>query len=168
MVAEIDAFQEVYMDRISQLTNKTNQFNLTTRRFQRGEMDAFAADDATITLYGKLKDKFGDNGLVSVIAGRIEDETLHVFLWLMSCRVLKRGMEYAMADVLIERARARGVKIILGEYRKSDKNQMVELHYESLGFRCTETRNDGATWVLEIDDALAPLNHNIKVIPYGS
>ncbi|MFT5125712.1 MAG: FkbH-like protein [Candidatus Omnitrophota bacterium] len=167
MEAEIDRWQEVYLDRITQLTNKTNQFNLTTQRFQHGEMKAFASDDHYITLYGKLKDTFGDNGLVSVVAGRIVDDELHIFLWLMSCRVLKRGMENAMADALIQEAKSRGLKKIIGEYMKSAKNQLVETLYADLGFRLQGETDQGTTWVCDLANEHAPLNQNIKVVPYG-
>jgi FkbH-like protein len=167
MVAEIDHWQDVYLDRITQLTNKTNQFNLTTQRFNREEIAAIAIDTDDLTLYGRLKDTFGDNGLVSVVAGRIVRDELHVFLWLMSCRVLKRGMEFAMRDALIEQAQARGLKKIIGEYRESAKNQRVENLYADLGFHHLEKRDDGATWVYDLEGEHATLNQNIKVVPYG-
>ena len=134
MVGEIDAFSPVYLDRITQLTNKTNQFNLTTRRYTKAEMEAIAADPQYVTLYGRLTDVFGDNGLVSVVIGRREDRTLHVDLWLMSCRVLKRGMEDAMLDALVLRARETGVDSIVGHYIPTPRNGMVAEHYAKLGF----------------------------------
>ena len=106
MTAEIERFRPVYMERIAQLTNKTNQFNLTTRRYTLAEMEAIARDPQYIGLYGRLADKFGDNGLISVVLGRREGSMLHLDLWLMSCRVLKRDMELAMLDALAERAQA--------------------------------------------------------------
>src|SRR5581483_11472282 len=108
MIAEIDGFRGVYHDRITQLINKTNQFNLTTRRYTPTEVIRAAEDSGHVTLYGRLTDTFGDNGLVSVVIGRMQDRDLHVDLWLMSCRVLKRDMEVAMLDALVSRAAARG------------------------------------------------------------
>ena len=116
MKGEIRPFIPAYLSRIAQLTNKSNQFNLTTRRYSQSDIEAVAADPSYITLYGKLEDKFGDNGVVSVLIGRLDGkdrEELHLELWLMSCRVLKRNMEYAMMDELVERAAASGVKRIL-------------------------------------------------------
>ena len=75
MTAEIGPFSPVYLERITQLINKTNQFNLTTRRYTSAEVEAIAQDPAFITLYGRLADKFGDNGLVSVVVGRIVDRS---------------------------------------------------------------------------------------------
>ena len=109
MRAEIRAFEPLYFSRIAQLTNKSNQFNLTTRRFTQAEIEAMAADGKYITLYGKLADKFGDNGVVSVVAGEKTEGRLDIILWLMSCRVLKRDMEFAMMDVLAEQCREQGI-----------------------------------------------------------
>ena len=75
MTAEIAPFRAVYLERITQLINKTNQFNLTTRRYTSGEVEAIAQDPGFITLYGRLTDKFGDNGLVSVLIGKIVDDS---------------------------------------------------------------------------------------------
>src|SRR6201999_1483300 len=72
MSAEVAAFKPVYLDRITQLIGKTNQFNLTTRRYTRAQVDTIVGDSAYITLYGKLTDTFGDNGLISVVIGRKE------------------------------------------------------------------------------------------------
>ena len=129
MSAEIGPFKPVYLERIAQLTNKTNQFNLTTRRYTIPEMQAAAADPSCIALYGKLSDKFGDHGLICVVLGCQESDTLQLDLWLMSCRVLKREMEKAMLDALVERARARGIRRLLGLYIPSARNGMVADFY---------------------------------------
>jgi FkbH-like protein len=163
MIGEIDAFTPVYMDRITQLTNKTNQFNLTTRRYTKAEMDAVAADSKFITLYGRLTDIFGDNGLISIIIGRQEERTLYVDLWLMSCRVLKRGMEYAMLDALVSRAQEAGCDTIVGEYIATPRNSMVAEHYATMGFTPvpggTPERN---AWTLDITGTHAPRNLHIR------
>ena len=112
MHAEIRDFDPVALPRIVQLTNKSNQFNLTTRRYTQSEMEQIAADDKHIRLYGRLRDKFGDNGIVSVVIGEISGDTLHIELWLMSCRVLKRDMELAMLDTLVAACRERNIRSI--------------------------------------------------------
>ena len=94
MKAVIKPFEELYYPRIAQLTNKSNQFNLTTKRYSASEIEQVAVSDEYITLYGKLEDRFGDNGVVSVVIGKKESSWLHLDLWIMSCRVLKRDMEY--------------------------------------------------------------------------
>lgn len=136
MKATIKPFEEMYVSRIAQLTNKSNQFNLTTLRCSEDDIRKMMSSDNWITLYGKLEDKFGDNGLVTVIAGEIVENELHIRLWLMSCRVLKRGMEDAMMDALIEKARDRGVEKVYGYYYPTVKNGMVKGFYNEMGFEC--------------------------------
>ena len=157
MSAEIGPFRSVYLERITQLINKTNQFNLTARRYTRGEIEAIAQNPAYITLYGRLTDKFGDNGLVAVLMGHLIDETLEVDLWLMSCRVLKREMEFAMFDALVEQCRARGIRKIVGIYIPSNKNSMVAGHYASLGFSAMGgTSEGGELWSYDVPPAYSP------------
>jgi len=154
MKAEIAPFREVYLARIAQLTNKSNQFNLTTRRYTEEELRTMAGDSACLTLYGRLVDRFGDNGLVSVIVARREGGDLRILLWLMSCRVLKRGMEAAMLDALVERARAMGAEALLGDYFPTKKNAMVAGLYESFGFhKLSETADGHTEWRLPLAEA---------------
>ncbi|MDB4746591.1 hypothetical protein OAG52_05325, partial [Verrucomicrobia bacterium] len=134
MAAEIRPFEPLYLDRIFQLTNKTNQFNLTNKRYSREELESCVDSSSYLHLYGKLADKFGDNGLVSVILGTVRGAELHLELWLMSCRVLKRDMEKAMLDQLVAGAADRGITEIFGYYKESPKNAMVRGHYPGLGF----------------------------------
>ena len=151
MQAEIAPFKSVYFDRIAQLTNKSNQFNLTTRRYTRTEIEQMAGDPAFVTLYGRLSDRFGDNGLVSVIIGKKEGAALYIVLWLMSCRVLKRGMEQAMLDVLVKQAQAADGTELIGEYLPTKKNQMVAGLYASFGFSKIREDADGRTiWRLPL------------------
>ena len=149
MHAEIDSFVPVYYDRIAQLTNKSNQFNLTTIRYTRADIERMATDDKYITLYGRLEDKFGDNGLVSVVIGQKIGDSVEILLWLMSCRVLKRGMENAMLDALVERAKAAGARRLLGKFIPTKKNKMVAELFDSFGFtRLSEDENGVRDYVL--------------------
>ena len=150
MVAEIAPFASMYLERIAQLINKTNQFNLTTRRYTAAEVETMAKDPQCLTLYGRLGDKFGDNGLVSVLVGRVAGETLEIDVWLMSCRVLKREMELAMFDTLVEQCRVRGIRRIIGVYTPSKKNGMVSGLYGELGFTAA-SKSDGGQQVWEYD-----------------
>ena len=151
MKAEIDNFKAIYLDRIAQLTGKTNQFNLTTKRFTRAEIEAMASNPNYIALYGRLADKFGDNGLVSVMIGEKHEESLHIILWLMSCRVLKRGMELSMMDAL-EKAKREGCKEIVGYYYPTKKNAMVENLYAVMGFGFFSSDEKGTVWKLMIKE----------------
>lgn len=167
MQGEIQNFAPMYMSRIAQLTNKSNQFNLTTKRYSQTEIEAAAADKDRITLYGKLGDKFGDNGVVSVVIGRIDGEKkdeLHMELWLMSCRVLKRDMEYAMMDELVARAKQAGIKKIVGYYYPTAKNAMVKDFYKLQGFdKISEDEDGNAVWEFLITDDYRNKQHVIKV-----
>lgn len=156
MHAEIGPFHPLYMSRIAQLTNKSNQFNLTTKRYTQAEIEALADDPEFITLYGKLTDKFGDNGVVSVVIGRIMGEKrneLHLELWLMSCRVLKRDMEFAMMDELVEKAKSMGIRRLLGYYYPTAKNLMVKDFYAMQGFRkLSEDAAGNTVWEFKIPE----------------
>lgn len=163
MKAVIAPFEAMYMARIAQLTNKSNQFNLTTKRYSQSEIEAIAQDEKYITLYGKLEDKFGDNGVVSVVIGEIEGNTLHICLWLMSCRVLKRDMEFAMMDTLVEKCKNFGIDTIYGYYYPTAKNAMVKEFYSLQGFEKTDEDEQGnATWKYEIPAEYSNKNEVIE------
>ena len=164
MNAVIKAFEPAYMARIAQLTNKSNQFNLTTRRYTQTEIEETARDPAYITLYGKLSDRFGDNGVVSVVIGHVVKKTCHIDLWIMSCRVLKRDMEYAMMDTLIHRCLERRLSEIRGYYYPTAKNAMVKNFYELQGFQKIQEDSQGNTeWILHLNNDLEVRNTVIRV-----
>lgn len=167
MKAEIAPFNSLYMSRIAQLTNKSNQFNLTTKRCSQSDIEAVAQNPDYITLYGKLEDKFGDNGVVSVVFGHKDenDKTLfHIDLWLMSCRVLKRDMEKAMLDQLVLRCNAAGVKCLKGYYYPTAKNAMVKEFYAGQGFDKISEDGDGNTvWEFTIAEDYECKNKVIRI-----
>jgi len=150
MSAEINPFIPLYLDRITQLTNKTNQFNLTVKRYSLSEIEKIANDNNYLTLYGRLKDKFGDNGLVSVMVGAIKNQEIHIDLWLMSCRVLKRGMENAMFDQFVSQSKDRGVKTIIGYYYPKPKNSMVGDLFKDMGFTLVKKTEECTIWNMDI------------------
>lgn len=152
MIAEIGEAKEIYLERIYQLINKTNQFNLTTKRYTKSEVEEIYKDPNQILLYGKLKDKFGDNGLISIIIGKQVEDVLEIPLWIMSCRVLKRDMEIAMLNELVDLAKKRGIKKLRGTYIPSKKNSMVKDLYKNLGFEFIKEENNVFIWDLEIEN----------------
>ena len=163
MNAEICGFLPVYIQRITQLTNKSNQFNLTTRRYTETEIREVSQSSDHICLCGRLADKFGDNGIVSVVIGKINGNVLDVELWLMSCRVLKRDMELAMLDELVRLAKEREVGRINGYYYKTAKNNMVSELFGTFGFELDEKLENGdSVWHLDIT-SYENKNHVIKV-----
>lgn len=164
MTAVIRPFEPIYFARIAQLTNKSNQFNLTTRRYTQMQIEAVASDPSYVALYGKLSDKFGDNGVVSVVIGRMEGQIVYIDLWIMSCRVLKREMEFAMMDVFVEKCMDRHAVEIVGFYYPTEKNGMVRDFYEQQGFeKESEDEMGNAKWRLKLGEQPVIRNRYIKV-----
>ena len=156
MVCTIRRFDPDGRARIAQLINKSNQFNLTTRRYTEAEVARMETDPAKFALQIRLADRFGDNGMISVVIADAADDVWTIDTWLMSCRVLGRGVEAAVLRHLVAAARAAGAKALRGVYIPSGKNQMVSDHYRKLGFQ--ETASDGAAthWRLDLDAYVAP------------
>ena len=162
MKAVIKPFEPVYMARIAQLTNKSNQFNLTTKRYSQAEIEEAAQN--RLTFYGKLSDKFGDNGVVTVAIGRVEGTICHMELWLMSCRVLKRDMELALLDEIVHTCKEHGVTQIRGYYYPTAKNAMVKEFYKGLGFdKVAEDENGNTEWSLDISGNYEDRNKVIAI-----
>lgn len=165
MKAQIGAFDPAYFSRIAQLTNKSNQFNLTTHRYSQSEIEQIAADPQYLTLCGRLEDKFGDNGVVSIVIGRKEKDVLQIELWLMSCRVLKRDMEYAMMDTLVKQCRDCGIRQIYGYFYPTAKNAMVKDFYALQGFeKLEEDVDENAKWSFRIPEQYTLKNQVITVM----
>ncbi len=150
--AIVRPFDMMNLDRIAQLINKTNQFNLTTRRRTRSEVEALMGRDDIITLSVRLADRFGDNGLIAVMIGVQEGQTLRIDTWLMSCRVFKRGVEHMMVNALMAEAARRGVSKVTGVYVPTARNGLVADLYADLGFEKTGETSDGATtWQIAVN-----------------
>lgn len=162
MRAVVKPFAEADLDRITQLVNKTNQFNLTTRRMSRSEVEQLARDPGWIHRSVRLSDRFGHHGLIAVVMGRVAEETLVFENWLMSCRVLKRGVERLLLEVAVSAARERGLRAIAGCYVPTSKNRLVEGLYSELGFERVEHDQPGTAWKLELD-RFVPLPHFIEL-----
>lgn len=134
MVGTYAPFDSFNIPRISQLTQRSNQFNLRTVRYTEKEISDIAGSDRYITLYFMLKDKFGDHGLISVVILEKQEDGLFIDTWLMSCRVLKRTAEEFIINTVVKTAKDNGYSKITGEYIPTAKNKMVESIYEKLGF----------------------------------
>jgi FkbH-like protein len=163
MAAEIGPFAPAQLERVTQLINKTNQFNLTTRRYTPGQVAACAESGEYITLAGRLTDKFGDNGIVTALIGHIEGGALDMELWVMSCRVFGRGLEYAMLDALVAEAQRRGVKTVTGWWLPTAKNLLVKDFYAKIGFELAEETDEGRLYIRAVPAAHSPLNTAIEV-----
>lgn len=146
MTSEVKPFNKFNMPRVAQLSQRSNQFNLRTVRYTEEDVERLAQSEKYVTRSFSLKDKFGDNGLISVVILEKRNKTLFIETWLMSCRVLKRGMENFTLNTIVNYARENGFEKIIGEYIPSAKNGMVKDHYKDLGFTA-----DGDLWELDVD-----------------
>jgi len=135
MRARLSAFENI--SRIAQLINKTNQFNLTTIRMTEGEVQAAVQDPDVITISAQLSDKFGDNGIVSALIADTNGGKAAIRLWVMSCRVFERNLEFAVFDKLVCQCKSRGVDAITGQYFPTARNGYVKDLFSKLGFKQT-------------------------------
>jgi FkbH-like protein len=161
--AVVGPFDERHLDRITQLTNKTSQFNLTTRRMTRSELAALMTSPIHLTDYVQLADRFGDNGLISVFAARGDGPDLWIELWLMSCRVFGRGVERLVCNRMVALAKEAGYRTLHGIYLPTAKNGVVRELYGTLGFAPCESVGGGDHWALELD-AFQPFETSIRVV----
>jgi len=146
--------------RVAQLINKSNQYNLTTRRYTEADVLAAEQEAGTLTLQVRLIDRFGDNGMISVIICRPSaPDTWAIDTWLMSCRVLGRQVEDSVLCEILAQARQCGITRLVGEYIPSERNMMVQKHYQKLGFAQVGEEPNGTTlWELGTDvEKSAPL-----------
>lgn len=153
MTITFSPFDSIGRERIHQLISKSNQFNLTTRRYSLSEITMLEIDPHAWTLQVRLADRFGDNGMISVIICRKNGELWNIDTWLMSCRVLGRGVERAILQELAHAAKKFGVTRLRGTYIPSERNGMVKDHYAKLGFTQVELNDHGTTtWDMSIDE----------------
>ena len=151
MISTVSGFTKFNTPRVAQLSQRSNQFNLRTVRYTEADIVAMANNPDVIDLSFTLEDKFGDNGLIAVvIMKKMDTETLFVDTWFMSCRVLKRGMENFTLNTMVEYAKTKGFKKIIGEYIPTPKNKMVEQHYSNLGFSPV-TSDNSSQYILDLE-----------------
>lgn len=146
MLSLVEAFNSFNTPRVAQLSQRSNQFNLRTIRYSESDILGLGSSENDFTFSFTLEDKFGDNGLICVVILKKETEDV-VFIdtWLMSCRVLKRGMEYFVLNTIVEFAKKNNFKYLKGEYIPTVKNEMVKDHYLNLGFK-----GDNNDWILDL------------------
>jgi FkbH-like protein len=136
--------------RFAQLINKSNQFNLTTRRYTEGEILAMADDPRILRLQVKLFDRFGDNGMICAIICRAEADVWEIDTWVMSCRVLSRQVEVAVLNEIIRNATRAGARGLIGTYKPTDRNELVRNHYARLGFELLASDENETRWHLDV------------------
>ncbi len=157
-------FDAVGRARISQLVNKSNQFNVTTRRYGENDIEAFEHDPDKFTLQVRLEDKFGDNGMISVIIFDKGADAWRCDTWLMSCRVLGRGVEQAVLNEVAAAARAEGARALEASYIPTKKNGLVKDLFDKLGFAKAAEEADGTThWALDLA-SYVPADLPIRIV----
>jgi FkbH-like protein len=157
MQMHIAPFDSIERARIAQLINKSNQFNLTTRRYTEAQIQDMGNDPRILTFQVRLKDRFGDNGLISVLIAKpgVKADSLLIDTWLMSCRVLGREVEIELLNALVAEALVRGYKFVFGEYIPTEKNLLVKDHFQKLGFQIASEMPAGVKntyWKLSLAD----------------
>ena len=165
MVGQWSPFRPVDRLRVVQLINKTNQFNLTTRRYTEADVGAAMSEPRGATLQLRLLDQFGDNGIVALAILQPSDDAnvIEIDTWLMSCRVLKRGVETATLELLVRQAMALGATALRGRYVATAKNAMVANHYAGLGFTPDGMEAGATLWRLELA-GYRPAAHHIRLV----
>ena len=162
MEAAISEFTLVDAPRLAQLINKSNQFNLTTRRRTEAEIHGLMADESQLCFSFRLKDRFGDHGLISVVISQKAGPVMKIDTWLMSCRVLKRQVEDEVLNELMRLARLQGCTRLEGVYLPTAKNEMVRDFYARMGFVLKSESAGARVFELEMD-AIQPTLTKIKI-----
>jgi FkbH-like protein len=168
MTIAFQPFDATGRARIVQLINKSNQYNLTTRRYTDPEVTEAENDPEVFTLQVRLADIFGDNGMISVVICRpAEAGVWEIDTWLMSCRVLGRKVEHMVLREILEHARAAGIRKLFGTYLPTDRNKLVVDHYSKLRFAKVLEEESGLTqWELLVEGA-EPESAPMKVVSMG-
>jgi FkbH-like protein len=169
MKARIESVMESSLERAAQLINRSNQYNLTTRRHSAAALADLRLSSQWLTRTVSLTDRFGDTGLISIVLAREEHDALAIDTWLMSCRVLQRGVERMLLNNIVACALSRGLRRIRGEFVATTKNGLVRDHYRRLGFAPRKPPGpDHSIWELVIDESWTPLEHFIHVEDNGA
>ena len=153
MNLEVTSFTSLQRSRITQLVNKSNQYNLTARRYTAEQLEKMQNNPTVACFAARLRDKFGDQGIISVVICKKDNDDWHLDTWLMSCRVLGRQVERAFLNYIAKRAIEAGSKRLVGYYVPTAKNGLVKDHFERLGFAQSGHDDDGrTTWLLDLDN----------------
>ncbi|CAM8380200.1 HAD-IIIC family phosphatase [Candidatus Methylopumilus planktonicus] len=159
MEITMSPFDDAGRARIVQLISKSNQFNLTTKRYSDLDVKEFEDNKFFFTSQIRLKDVLGDNGMICIIICKKDSHVWEIDTWLMSCRVLGRRVELAVLQYIVMNAKASGASKIIGVYRPTDRNVIVKEHYKKLGFNKIHGDTEIESWVLDIS------NYNFQEVP---
>jgi FkbH-like protein len=150
--AEVFVDNKSIVPRMSQMTQKTNQFNLTTKRYAEADITRFVEDEKTMVVAVSVSDKFGDSGITGLSIVCLDNDTAEIDTLLLSCRIIGRRIELLFIDYLVEKLRHRGVKRIKSKYLKTLKNKQVETFYDNLGFKVVDKTEDSTDYEVSVDD----------------
>jgi FkbH-like protein len=147
----IEKLDNFNITRLAQMTQKTNQFNLTTHRYTESDIQAFAERGALV--YGlRVKDRFGDNGLTGLIIVEIDGLSANIDTFLLSCRILGKGIEDAFIAHIFKKLKDLKIEYVTASLIKTKKNEQVEYFYEKVGFKVSANFGDRKDYVLTLDD----------------
>jgi FkbH-like protein len=164
MSAEVSGLVEADLPRVAQLVNKTNQFNLTTRRVDIAELRGITHDPDQVHCALRLRDRFVDHGLVGVmVGGRRDERVCDIDIFLLSCRVIGRTAESVLMHAFCERARSRGYRWVRGRYLPTEKNGLVRDLFPRMGFAPEHSSETETTWLFELGDELPEESPFIEV-----
>jgi FkbH-like protein len=164
MEVEIQAATPFSVPRIAQLTQKTNQWNMTTRRYTEAQIEAFARDPGRAVLSVASRDRFGSDGIVGVCILEFAGDVCTIDTFLMSCRVIGRGLEQLMLSEAARLARARGARTLAAQFVPTRKNTPAEGFYERAGLQ-----PDAGGWFRAgLDTTEFPCPPHIRFAPAGT
>ena len=163
MKANIVIIKKETITRASQLINKTNQFNLTYQKIDEVKLDKIAKNKKNIVLESNLDDKFGKNGIVSILYGKIVKKIFFIENWVMSCRVFKRELEHAIMDELTKICIAAKINIIKATLHKNDKNEYIHDLFDKLDFKLKTKSRKKEVYEKKIDNKIKNINLNISI-----
>jgi FkbH-like protein len=157
MIGKFENFNSFNTPRVAQLSERSNQYNLRTLRYSESDVQAISLASDQVGMAISLRDDLGDHGLISVIVLKLNQDELFIENWFMSCRVLKRGVEYLVLNKIVDNAKKLNCKMVTGEYIPTLKNTLVKDHFQDLGF----TFNQDGKWSLNVE-GYSPRDHHIK------
>ncbi|WZL82116.1 HAD-IIIC family phosphatase [Vallitaleaceae bacterium 9-2] len=166
LTLNIQTFDGTNIDRIVQLLNKSNQFNLLTQRYTQQEFILHVQENNRRCYFGELKDRFGDYGLIVIIMVSVDKRILYVEDFVMSCRAIKKNVEFAIMDYIYQVAKEKGCKKIVGTYIPTARNALVKDIYKSMGFASKDLNSGPITWEIEVSK-YKNMNQTVQTIVKG-
>ena len=167
ITVEIFVWDEFAIPRIAQLTQRTNQFNLTTRRYSESDINLLAHSESSLIYYIKSGDRFGEHGIVATCIIHIKDDSWEIDTFLLSCRVIGRGIEQAFLHFICQNAIKKNIKKIIGKFLPTQKNTIAESFYPNMGFKIQSSNKQENVFSLDLSSNLVSLPMHINKINRG-